>query len=71
MPRQARIDTPGADHHIIVRGIERRKIFIDDQDREAFIDQLGRLLNISTTAVSKSVRQGAQIAKAEKLKFIS
>ena len=28
MPRQSRIDAPGALHHIIVRGIERRKIFI-------------------------------------------
>jgi len=27
MPRKARIDAPGALHHIIVRGIERRKIF--------------------------------------------
>jgi len=33
MPRKARIDAPGALHHIIVRGIERRKIFYDDNDR--------------------------------------
>ena len=33
MPRNARIDAPGALHHIIVRGIERRKIFNDDVDR--------------------------------------
>ena len=25
MPRQSRIDAPGARHHVIVRGIERRK----------------------------------------------
>jgi len=49
MPRQARIDTPGAVHHIIVRGIERRKIFIDDQDREAFIDRLGGVLTETDT----------------------
>jgi hypothetical protein len=30
---KARIDAPGALHHIIVRGIERRKIFYDDKDR--------------------------------------
>jgi hypothetical protein len=30
MPRKARLDEPGALHHIIVRGIERRKIFRDD-----------------------------------------
>jgi len=34
MPRKARIDAPGALHHIIVRGIERRRIFSDDQDRQ-------------------------------------
>jgi hypothetical protein len=27
MPRKARIDAPGALHHIICRGIERRRIF--------------------------------------------
>jgi hypothetical protein len=30
MPRKARIDAPGALHHIIVRGIERGPIFSDD-----------------------------------------
>ena len=28
MPRKARIDAPGALHHIIVRGIDRKKIFL-------------------------------------------
>jgi REP element-mobilizing transposase RayT len=36
MPWKARIDAPGAQHHIIVRGIERRKIFLDDFDRDNF-----------------------------------
>jgi putative transposase len=43
MPRQARIDAPGAIHHIIVRGIERRKIFLNDQDRLDFVKRLGDL----------------------------
>jgi REP element-mobilizing transposase RayT len=34
MPREARIDTPGALHHIIIRGIERRRVFYDDSDRD-------------------------------------
>jgi hypothetical protein len=38
MPRKARIDAPGALHHIIVRGIERRRIFLDNQDRDNFIE---------------------------------
>ena len=33
MPRKARIDAVGALHHIIVRGIERRKIFIKGDER--------------------------------------
>jgi len=37
MPRKARIDASGALHHIIVRGIERRKIFYDDKDRNNLI----------------------------------
>ena len=49
MPRQARIDAPGALQHILVRGIERRKIFVDDQDRDAFLERLGRILEESAT----------------------
>ena len=44
MPRQSRIDAPGAVHHIICRGIERRKIFLDDLDRNMFITRLGQVL---------------------------
>ena len=43
MPRQARLDAPGTLHHIIVRGIERRKIVDDDTDRQRFVDRLGKL----------------------------
>ena len=44
MPRQARIDAPGALHHIVIRGIERGAIFRDDKDREDFLDRLYKLL---------------------------
>ena len=44
MPRKARIDAPGALHHIICRGIERKHIFRDNSDRENFIDRLGNIL---------------------------
>ena len=43
MPRLARLDVPGVLHHIIIRGIERRKIFRDDKDRDDFIDRLSDL----------------------------
>ncbi len=45
MPRKARIDAPGALHHIIIRGIERRKIFRDNKDRDNFLDRLGNVLS--------------------------
>ena len=41
MPRQARLDAPGALHHIIVRGINKAPIFKDDQDRGRFLERLG------------------------------
>lgn len=49
MPRKSRIDCPGALHHIIARGIERRKIFNDDQDRESLIERLGTILEQTGT----------------------
>jgi len=49
MPRKARIDAPGALHHIIVRGIERRKIFYDNADRDHFLERLGVVLKETCT----------------------
>ena len=50
MPRQARIDAPGALQHIIIRGIERKAIFRNDTDREDFIDRLENLIEETETA---------------------
>ena len=44
MPRAARLDAPGVLHHIMGRGIEKRKIFLDDRDRIDFINRLGKLV---------------------------
>lgn len=41
MPRQARLDVPGALHHIIVRGINKAAIFKDDRDKTRFLERLG------------------------------
>jgi len=49
MPRKARLDAPGALHHIIVRRIDRRKIFRDDSDRGNFLNRLGGILRDSQT----------------------
>ena len=67
MPRKARIDAPDAPHHIIVRGIERRKIFKDNTDRNNFLcyaqaADLAPKLNISQPAVSISAQREERIA---------
>ena len=49
MPRKARIDAPGALHHIIARGIEQRPIFYDDRDRDRFLQRLSDILTETKT----------------------
>jgi REP element-mobilizing transposase RayT len=49
MPRKARIDAPGALHHIIIRGIERRYIFKDSLDYQNFFERLDSILSETET----------------------
>ncbi len=42
MPRGARLDEPGALHHVMVRGIDRTAIVVDDEDRQSFLDRIGK-----------------------------
>jgi len=49
MPRKARIDAPGALHHIIARGIARKEVFDDNADRDFFVDRLGLILSDTST----------------------
>jgi len=44
MPGLARLDAPRIFYHLMIPGIEGRKIFRDKKDREDFPDCLGRLL---------------------------
>lgn len=44
MPRQARIDFPGALHHVTGRAIEKKSIFLQEQDKRAFVDRLQSLI---------------------------
>ncbi len=43
MPRLARLDAPGILHHVIGRGIEKKRIFFGDQDRSDFLSRLATL----------------------------
>ncbi|MBN1625369.1 MAG: transposase [Deltaproteobacteria bacterium] len=49
MPRKARIDTSGALHHIIGRGINRQDIFSDKYDYVNFLKRLGEILKETET----------------------
>jgi hypothetical protein len=37
MPRLARLDAPGVLHHVMGRGIERGKMFLNNKDKKGFI----------------------------------
>jgi len=41
MPRGPRLDSPGTLHHVMIRGINKGEIFIDDDDRNDFMKRLG------------------------------
>ena len=51
MPRQARLDSPGTLHHVIVRGIEKRDIVNDKYDRKNMVSRLGDLAEETKTSV--------------------
>ena len=51
MPRQARLDIPGALHHIMVRGINKSTIFEDDEERAQFLNRLGENITDARASV--------------------
>ena len=53
MSRTSRLDTPGILHHVMIRGIERRDVFTDDEDRENLIERLSDLLPVTGTLLER------------------
>jgi len=51
MPRQPRLDAPGALHHVMGRGIDRIKIFRNRKDRDDFLGRLADLCKINALQV--------------------
>jgi len=43
MARPLRITFPGAVYHVTSRGNDKKTIFLDDRDRESFLDTLNRV----------------------------
>jgi hypothetical protein len=55
MPRQARVDTPETLHHVIIRGIEKKRIVENCGIPAA---ETGRQVGVSSSAMSKMIRRG-------------
>ena len=85
MLRRSRIYAPGALHHIIVRGIERKTIFKGDADRDILkryqnilterelgmsMGQLSKRLKISQTIASRSANSQGKSCKRKEIKTI-
>jgi len=51
MPRQARLDSPGTLHHVMLRGLERGAIVTDDTDRKNLLTRLGAIATATGTAI--------------------
>ena len=48
-------------HHIIARGIERRKIFYDEKDRDDFLQRLGEIVTQSKTLCFLAVKEWGMV----------
>jgi REP element-mobilizing transposase RayT len=51
MPRGPRLDSPGTLHHVIIRGIEKKEIVIDDIDRDVFVSRMGAVALKTGTSI--------------------
>jgi putative transposase len=51
MPRQARLDAPGTLHHVIIRGIEKKRIVDDKYDRVNCVARMGDLAQETETSI--------------------
>ena len=46
MARPLRIEYPGAYYHVMNRGVSRRAIFLEDKDRQRFLDLLSEMTRL-------------------------
>lgn len=51
MPRQARLDSPGTLHHVIIRGIEKKNIVDDKYDRTNMVSRMWELAQETKTVI--------------------
>ena len=67
MPRTARLDVPGVLHHIMIRGIERRKIFRNNSDRIA--ERVAEVLEMEMDEIFSKGRQSRKVRARSLLCF--
>ena len=63
MPRGPRLDAPGTLHHVILRGIERRRIVNDDNDRDNFVVRMGTVAMQTKTSIYAYKSLGTLLTK--------
>lgn len=51
MPRQARLDAPGTLHHVILRGIEKRRIVNTREDKKDFVFRMRQIASETQTII--------------------
>jgi len=51
MSRLARLDAPGVLHHVMGRGIEKKNIFLNNKDRNYFLNRLSALVEEGGTDI--------------------
>ena len=78
MARPLRIEFPGALYHITSRGNEKRAIFLDSRDREAFLEllsvrdftmkEIGDFLGVHYSSVSRAVKKHESTKKMKNKK---
>jgi len=51
MPRGPRLDAAGPLHHVMVRGIERRRLFLTPADRQDFVQGVAHSVRRTSAAI--------------------
>ncbi len=51
MPRTARLDAPGVLHHVMGRGIEKKKIYLTDNDYNDFISRMANIAKANSMEI--------------------
>ena len=59
MPRQLRIEYPGAMYHVMSRGNGHQDIFLDDVDRQDFLKTVAEAKSASFRLLTTMKREGS------------